>query len=80
MVNTNEMLSKLVIQKEFVFTIFFRMLIMNIDCEIMLTNMDNSTDDYNGHLQKSMILQMIQQIFCEMLIGGEKITKSNGFF
>ena len=48
----------------------FRTLIINIDCEIMLTNLDNSTDDYNGHLQKIMILQVIQQIFCEMLIGG----------
>ena len=32
------------------FNIFFRTLIMNIDCDIMLTNIDNSTDDYNGHI------------------------------
>ena len=46
------------------FNIFFRTLIMNIDCERMLTNLDISTDDYNGHLQKNMILQDIEQIFC----------------
>ena len=45
---------------------------MNIDCDIMLTNLDNSIDDYNGLIQKIMILQVIQQIFCEMLIGEEK--------
>ena len=43
--------------------IFFRTLIMNIDCERMMKNLDNSTDDYNGYLQKIMILQVIQQIF-----------------
>ena len=52
------------------FNILFRKFIMNIDCEIMLTNLDNSTYDYNGHLQIIMILQVIQQIFCEMLIEG----------
>ena len=41
----------------------FRTLIMNIDCDIMLTNIDNIIDDYNGHIQKIMILQVIQQIF-----------------
>ena len=52
---------------------------MNINCEIMLTNIDNTTDDYNGHIQKIMILQVIQQIFCEILIGGRKIANSDGF-
>ena len=46
---------------------------MNIDCDRMLTNIDNSIDDYNGHIQKIMILQVIQQIFSEMLIGGRKL-------
>ena len=45
------------------FNTFFRTLIMNIDCDIMLTNIDNIIDDYNGHIQKIMILQVIQQIF-----------------
>ena len=45
----------------------------------MLTNLDNSTDDYNGHLQKIMILKVIQQIFCEMLIGGKHLN-SDVFF
>ena len=50
---------------------------MNIDCDIMLTNLDNSLDDYNGHIQKIMILQVIQQILCEMLIGGRKIVNND---
>ena len=41
--------------------------------------MDNSIDNYNGNLQKIMILQVIQQIFCEMIIGGRKIVKSDVF-
>ena len=41
----------------------FRTLIMNIDFDRMLTNIDNSTDDYNGHKQKIMIIQVIQQFF-----------------
>ena len=32
------------------FNIFFRTLIINIDCDSMLTNIDKSTDDYNGHI------------------------------
>ena len=52
---------------------------MNIDCERMLTNIDNSIDDYNGHIQKIMILQVIQHIFCEMSIGGEKLRTSMTF-
>ena len=50
---------------------------MNIDCDIMLTNIDNGLDDYNSHIQKIMILQVIQQIFCEMLIGGRKVVNSD---
>ena len=50
---------------------------MNIDCDRMLTNIDNILDEYNGHIQKIMILQVIQQIFCEMLIGGRKIVNSD---
>ena len=62
------------------FNIFFKTFIVNIDCDRMLTNLDNSTEDYNGHLQKIMILQVIQQILCGMLIGGNKIVNSDGFF
>ena len=62
------------------FNIFFRTLFMNIDCDRMLTNIDNSIDDYNGHIQKIMILRVIQQIFCEMLIGGRKIVNSDDIF
>ena len=53
---------------------------MNIDCNRMLTNLDRSTDNYNGHIQKIMILQVIQQIFFEILIGGRKIVNSDENF
>ena len=53
---------------------------MNINSEKMLTNIDNSMDDYNGHIQKNMIIQVIQHIFCEMLIGGRKIVNSDNIF
>ena len=53
---------------------------MNIDCDRMLTNLENSIHDYNGHIQKIMILQVIQQIFCEMLIGGRKNVNSDDIF
>ena len=42
--------------------------------------MNNRKDDYRGYIQKIMILQVIQQIFGEMLIGGRKIVKSDMFF
>ena len=42
--------------------------------------MDSSTDDYNGYVQKIMILQVIQQIICEILIAGRKIVNSDVFF
>ena len=62
------------------FYIFFRTLIMNIYCGRIKENMNNSTDDYGGHIQKIMILQVIQQIFCEMLFGGRKVFNSDVFF
>ena len=46
----------------------------------MLTNLDNSIDDYNGHIQKIMILQVIQKMFFEMLIGGRKVVNSDNIF
>ena len=45
------------------FNIFFRTLIMNIDCEKVMENLHNITDNYNGYIQKIMILQVIQHIF-----------------
>ena len=62
------------------FNIFFRSLIMNIDCEIMLRNLDNSLDDYNSHIQKIMILQVIQKMFCERLFGARKVVNSDNNF
>ena len=62
------------------FNIFSRTLIMNIDCDRMLTNLENSIADYNVHIQKIIILQVIQQIFCEILIGGRKILNCDDLF
>ena len=42
--------------------------------------MDNIKDYYNGNLHKIMILLVIQQIFCEMLIGGRNNVNSDVFF
>ena len=53
---------------------------MNIYYDMMLRNLDNSLDDYNSHIQKIMILQVIQKIFCEMLIGGRKVVNSENIF
>ena len=50
---------------------------MNIYCEKIIEHMDNSKDDYKGYITKFMILQVIQHIFCEILIGGRKIVNSN---
>ena len=46
----------------------------------MLTHLDNSIEDYNGNLQKIIIMQVIQHILCEMLIGGRRIVNSDVFF
>ena len=42
--------------------------------------MNNSKDNYNGYIQKIMILQAIRHVFCEMLIGERKIVNSDVFF
>ena len=42
--------------------------------------MDNSEYDYRGYIQRIMILQVIQQIFGEMLIGGRKTVNSMNVF
>ena len=73
-----EILCQLVIPSAF-FNIFFRQLIMSIDCDKIIENMDNSADIYRGYTQKMIILQVIQQIFCEMVIGGRKIVNSDIF-
>ena len=59
--------------------IVFRQLIMNIDCENVIEHMYNNEDDYRGYIQKIMILQVIQQIFCEILIGGKRNVDSDMF-
>ena len=63
---------------------FFQYIFKNVNHEYwfweIIENLDNSTDDCNGYVQKIMIMQVIQQILCEMLIGGRKIVNSGVFF
>ena len=40
---------------------------------------DNSEDDYGGYIQKTVILPVIQKIFCGMLFRGGKIVKNDIF-
>ena len=53
---------------------------MNIDCEKSIENLKNSEDDYRSYNQKVMVLQVIQQIICEMIIDGRKIVNTDIFF
>ena len=46
---------------------------MNIDCEKLVNNLDDSEDDFRIYFQKIVILRFVQQLFCEMLIGGRII-------
>ena len=46
----------------------------------MLTNVDNSTDDYIGNLQKNYNAASYPTYFCEMLIGGRKTVNSDVLF
>ena len=52
------------------FGVFLTQSYMNIESKIYRENLDNSEDDYRGYVKKLMILQVIQQIFCAMLIIG----------
>ena len=54
-----------------------RQLIKNIDYEKIIEHMDNIEDNYREYEQKIMILQVIQQIFCEILIGRRKFVNSD---
>ena len=47
---------------------------MNINCEKMINNLDKSEDGFRNYFQKNVILQVAQQMFCEMLIGGKKLV------
>ena len=55
------------------FNIFFIQLIVNIDCDVIIENLDNSEDHYGCAIQKIVILQVIQQTFFEMLISGRNV-------
>ena len=72
------MLCQLVITSAF-FNVFFRTLILNINCDFFLTNLDNSTDDYNGNIENYDNASYPTD-FCEMLIVGIKIVNSDVFF
>ena len=46
----------------------------------IIENLDNSEDGYKGYIQKIMILQVIQQFFCEMSIRGKKTVNTDIYF
>ena len=73
------MLCQLIISSD-IFNIFFRTLIINIYWLKIIENLDNSTDYYGGYIQNIMILQVIQHLFSEILIGGRKTFNSDIFF
>ena len=62
------------------FDIFFSPLIMNIDCDEIMENMDSTADYYRSYIQKIVILQVIQKIFCQILIGERKNNYTDSFF
>ena len=53
---------------------------MNTNCDKITENLDNSEDEYGSDFQKIMILKVIQQIFCEIIIGDRKYFYTNLFF
>ena len=53
---------------------------MNMDYENFIEHMNNSENDYRGYVQKIMILVVIQQFFCEILVGGRKTVNSDMIF
>ena len=53
---------------------------MHVGCEKMMNNLDDSGDSFRGYFQKIVILRVVQQIFCEMLIGGRKMFHTDSFF
>ena len=66
------------------FQMIFKYLFLNVILEYWLwkiiESLDNSIDDYTAYVQKFMILQVIQQIFWEMLFGERKVFNSDVFF
>ena len=44
-----------------------------------INNLNDSGDDFRSYFQKIVILRVVQQIFCEMLIGGRKIVYTDSF-
>ena len=47
---------------------------MNIDCEKMIGNLDDSEDYFRSYFQKIVILRVVQKILYGMLIGGNFFT------
>ena len=62
------------------FNIYFRQLIMNIDCEKMINNFDDSGEHFRSYFEKIVILRVVQKIFCEMLIGRRNFIYTDSFF
>ena len=73
MVNMNQYVMSTCHFKLFYLIYIFRQLIMNIDCEKIIENLDNSENNYRGYIQKIIILQVIQHIFCVILVSERKL-------
>ena len=53
---------------------------MNIDCDKITEDLEDSEDELSSNFQKILILRVVQHIFCELLIGGGGIVNSDLFF
>ena len=62
------------------FNIYFRQLIFNIDCAKNIEEIYDSEDGFSSNFHKVVIIQVIQNIVYEMLIGGRKPVYTNSFF
>ena len=52
---------------------------MNINCNKIIENLDNSEDDYRGYIPKHYDIASHPTDFCEMLIGGRNIVNTGIF-
>ena len=62
------------------FNVIFRQLIMNIDCDLILKNLDFDDNNSASNYQKELILQYLQNIFGHMCIDGQKTLITEHLF
>ena len=61
-------------------SIYFKQFSFNIDCDKIIEELDKIENGFSSIFQKILILRVVQQFFCEMLIGGRKTVFTNSFF